>query len=69
MARTWRDIFGVDQEISSARADERSTNLYLYVQDGGMTIDYAARRAGISTDQFRTEMTAHGYHLPQAQTV
>ena len=74
MARTWRDIFGVDQEINSARADERAnttrTNLYLYVQDGDMMLENAARRAGISTDQFRTEMTAHGYHLPsELQTV
>ena len=60
MAKTWRDIFGVDQEInnavSSARADERRTNLYTYVQDGAMAIDYAARQANMTTDQFRQQM-------------
>ena len=68
MARTWRDIFGVDQEISdavssavsSARADERATttrtNLFTYVQEGGMSIDFAARKANMTTDQFRQQM-------------
>ena len=50
MARTWRDIFGVDQEISSAVSNTTRTNLYLYVQDGDMMLENAARRAGISTD-------------------
>ena len=65
MAKTWRDIFEIDQEIDNARADERRTNLYDYVQKGGMTIDFAASEAGISTDQFRSEMTRHGYRVPQ----
>ena len=69
MARTWRDIFEVDQEINAAvtaaRADERRTNLYTYVQEGGMRIDFAAQEAGISVDQFRTEMTNHGYKVPE----
>ena len=56
MAKTWRDIFEVDQEINSARADERRTNLYTYVQDGAMAIDYAARQANMTTDQFRQQM-------------
>ena len=69
MARTWRDIFGVDAEISNARADERAnttrTNLYIYVQDGDMMLENAARRAGLTEEQFRTEMTNHGYRVPQ----
>ena len=65
MARTWRDIFGVDAEISNARADERRTNLYTYVQDGDMMLENAARRAGLTEEQFRTEMTNHGYRVPQ----
>ena len=71
MAKAWMDIFEpeIDERVNTAVDNTTRTNLYDYVQDGGMTIDYAARRAGITTDQFRTEMTAHGYHLPQAQTV
>ena len=71
MAKTWRDIFGVDQEINNARADERAnttrTNLYIYVQDGDMRLENAARRANVSPDQFRTDMTNAGYQIPQAQ--
>ena len=60
MARTWRDIFGVDAEISNARADERAnttrTNLYRYAQRGTMTVENAAQEAGVSVDQFRQQM-------------
>ena len=73
MARTWRDIFGVDQEISSARADERAntirTNLYLYVQNGTMTVDNAAKNAGISTEEFRSGMNNYINSQKQMQTV
>ena len=71
MAKTWRDIFGVDDEINTAVttavADNTRTNLYIYVQDGDMRIENAAKRAGISTDQFRTEMASNGYKVPQLQ--
>ena len=63
MSKTLMEI--MEPEINERVNNTTRTNLYDYVQDGGMTIDYAARRAGISTDQFRTEMTAHGYQLPQ----
>ena len=74
MARTWRDIFGVDEEISAAvntavnaAVDNTTrTNLYVYVQDGDMRLENAARRAGITADQFRSEMASHGYNVPQA---
>ena len=65
MARTWRDIFGVDDEISTARADERRTNLYIYVQDGDMQLDRAAQRAGMSTADFSNAMANAGYTVPQ----
>ncbi len=72
MARTWRDIFGVDQEIntavSSARADERRTNLYLYVQNGTMTVDNAARNAGISTEEFQSGMNNYFNSQQRQQT-
>ncbi|MBQ9438173.1 MAG: hypothetical protein IJU50_07550 [Lachnospiraceae bacterium] len=70
MARTWRDIFGVNEEINTAVntavENDRRTNLYVYVQDGDMMLENAARRAGITTDQFRSEMASHGYNVPQA---
>ena len=55
--------------VNNAVNNTTRTNLYLYVQDGDMMLENAARRAGITTEAFRTEMTAHGYHLPQGQTV
>ena len=53
-----RDVF---MEILKPQIDERikqrdRINLYSFVQEGGMTVDYAARKAGITVDQFRRDM-------------
>ena len=63
MARTWRDIFGVDQEIENTTR----TNLYGYAQRGTMTIENAAQEAGITVDQFRTEMNNYINSQQQSQ--
>ena len=55
----------VNDAVTTARADERRTNLFLYVQDGAMNIDYAAKQANLSTADFTTAMTNAGYKLPQ----
>ena len=73
MAKDWRQIFKFDEEmkdavdiaVTNARADERRTNLYNYVINGTMTIDNAATNAGITVDEFRAEMTDHGYRIPE----
>ena len=52
MAKAWREIFGVDEEIENTTR----TNLYNYVQKGGMTIEFAANEAGISTEEFQSGM-------------
>ena len=54
-----------DAEINTAVEDTTRTNLYIYVQDGAMAIDYAARQANMTADQFRAEMTNSGYTVPQ----
>ena len=41
-----------DEEVNNATR----TNLFTYVQDGAMAIDYAARQANMTTDQFRKQM-------------
>ena len=50
----------VKDAVTTARADERDkttrTNLFTYVRDGAMNIDYAARQANMTTDQFRQQM-------------
>ena len=38
------------------RDEERRNDLYDYVRTGDMKIENAARRAGISVDQFRQQM-------------
>ena len=53
-----RDVF---MEILKPQIDERDQqrdriNLYGFVQEGGMTVDYAARKAGVTVDQFRRDM-------------
>ena len=69
MARTWRDIFGVDDEINTAVADTTRINLYTYVLNGTMTVDNAARNANITTDQFRQQMEEYNRtHSSQEQT-
>ena len=59
----------INSAVTTARADERAnttrTNLYLYVQDGAMNLDYAAKQANLSTAEFSTAMTNAGYTLPQ----
>ena len=67
MARTWREIFGVDDEINLAVANNTRTNLFTYVQDGAMTIDYAARQANLSPSEFEENMKKAGFHVPQSQ--
>ena len=73
MARTWRDIFGVDEEINTAVANavnnNTRTNLFTYVQDGAMSIDYAARQANLSTAEFEEYMRNAGFNVPQSTLV
>ena len=72
MAKSWRDIFEIDKEISDAVnaavsdavAKERRTSLYVYVQNGDMRLENAARNAGIPADEFASEMTSLGYKIP-----
>ena len=69
MARTWRDIFGVDDEINTAVADTTRTIYFSLVQDGDLTIDRAAQKSGMTTDQFRQQMEEYNRtHSSQEQT-
>ena len=53
-----RDVFMelLQPQIDERMRDRDRTNLYTYVQDGAMAIDYAARQANMTTDQFRQQM-------------
>ena len=71
MSKTLMEIMEpeINERVNTARADERRTVYFSLVQDGDLSVAKAAQKSNMTTDQFRTEMTAHGYHLPQAQTV
>ena len=68
MAKTWRDVFKpeIDEWIQEDREITTRNNLFLYVSEGGMPVDYAAKRAGLSPDVFTTKMQEAGYSLPQS---
>ena len=73
MARTWRDIFGVDDEINTAVtiavSNDRRINLFTYVQNGDMSLPNAARNAGMSTAEFEENMRNAGFNVPQSTLV
>lgn len=71
MSKTLMEIMEpeINERVNTARADERRTVYFSLVQDGDLSVAKAAQKSNMTTDQFRTEMTAHGYHLPQAQTI
>ena len=52
-------------EIDERVNDDRRTNLYIYVQDGDMMLDRAAKREGMSITDFSNAMTSAGYTVPQ----
>lgn len=53
-------------DVLQPEIDEKiRTNLYDYVQEGGMSIKYAAKKAGVTPDQFCEEMEKHGFKVPE----
>ena len=54
-----------EQEKEDAVREARLKDLFSYVSDGAMTVDYAAKRANLSVEEFCNEMEAHGYLVPQ----
>ena len=63
MGKTLMQI--MQPEIDEKINDATRTNLFLYVQDGDMLIEKAAKRANMSTADFSAAMTNAGYKLPQ----
>lgn len=45
--------------------DIRKKDLFEYVQDGGMSVEFASKKAGMSVEDFRREMEEKGYKEPQ----
>ena len=67
MARTLMDLLKpeIDEKIGLAVTEDRRQMLYEYVQDGDMALDKAARRIGMSPDDFTQHMTKAGYSVPK----
>ena len=42
--------------------------LFEEVQDGGVKIAYAAKKANLSLDEFKEQMTSRGYTIPQRKS-
>ena len=49
----------IDERVNTAVDNTTRTNLYLYVQRGGMSADFAAKEAGLTVDQFQTQMNEY----------
>ena len=71
MERTILDLFKpeIDRRIDEAvtQTETRTTQklLYEFVQDGDITIDRAAMKAGLTRADFTSRMTEAGYIIPQ----
>ena len=47
------------------RRETTRVNLFEYVQDGGMAIDYAARKSNMTIAGFARQMEQSGYKVPE----
>ena len=54
-----------EQEKIDAVRDATISNLFKYVSDGVMNIDYAAGQVNMSVEDFSKAMEEHGYRAPQ----
>ena len=75
MKNAWMNIFEpeinekVDTAVTIARADERKTVYFTLVQDGDLTLERAAEKSGMSTDEFTRSMNAYFKTRNAATTV
>ena len=66
MARSWLEILKPDlTEREKERDKERDkNNLFIYVQDGIMPVEYAASRMNMPAEKFAQEMKNAGFKVP-----
>ena len=69
MARSWLEILKPDEKLLNEIMEERDkerekNNLFIYVQDGMMPVEYAAGRMNMPAEKFAQEMKAAGYIVP-----
>ena len=51
--------------VNEAVIENTYSNLFKYVSDGVMNIDYAAGQVNMSVEDFSKAMEEHGYRAPQ----
>lgn len=64
-AKEWMKMTQIGRMFEQEKEDAVKEALFSYVSDGAMTVDYAAKRANLSVEEFCREMEAHGYLVPQ----
>ena len=62
MARSWLEILKPDLDEINKERDKN--NLFIYVQDGIMPVEYAASRMNMPAEKFAQEMKNAGFKVP-----
>ena len=62
MARSWLEILKPDLTVRDKERDKN--NLFIYVQDGIMPVEYAASRMNMPAEKFAQEMKNAGFKVP-----
>lgn len=55
----------VNNAVNNAVIESTLSNLFKYVNAGGMSLDFAAQQANMSVEDFTKAMEEHGYFVPQ----
>ena len=56
----------VEKMFRSYMQEKELKNLFRFVSEGGMTLDFAANEANLSPAAFEAQMRQSGYAVPQA---
>ena len=66
MARSWLEILKPDLTVRDKERDKErdKNNLFIYVQAGGMTLEFAAKWMNMPAEKFAQEMKEAGFKVP-----
>lgn len=63
---TQKGAVEMGEKVEEYFRQQRMIDLFEYVQEGGMSVSFAARKAKLDVDDFKVLMANHGYQLPEA---
>ena len=71
MGRTLMDIMRpeIDKEYSQREKEHDRINLFTYVIDGVMPVDYAAKHAGLTPEQFKKDLESYKESIANPQSL